>query len=63
MLAAAIGLAFLEKWCVKQDLPPYLRYLMSTVAAILSICDAVVLCRTTIIVALRLITRVWQNEG
>jgi Na+/H+ antiporter NhaC len=62
ILAAAIGLAFVEKWCEAHQMPGYLSYGVTSISVTLLTFDGVVVCGTTAIVALRLLQKTWKHE-
>jgi len=62
VLAMAIGLAFIERWCADLKMPEYVCYGTRAVAFTLFSIDGVAICGTAAIVTLKLLRRTWQNE-
>ncbi len=62
VLVAAIGLAFVEKWCVAHQMPDYLRLGARTISFTLFTLDGIVLCGTAAIVSVRLLRKTWEDE-
>lgn len=62
MLAAAIGLAYVEKWCVANQMPAYLCIGATMISFSLLTIDAIVVCGTAAIVAFRMLQKTWQHE-
>jgi len=62
LFAAAIGLAFVEKWCVENKLPDYISYGVTGISFTLFALDGIVICGTATIVSFRLLRKTWRNE-
>ena len=62
LLIAAIGLAYVEKWCVEQKMPEYVCWGSTAIAFTIFAFDGLVICGTTAIVAIKLLKKTYKNE-
>jgi hypothetical protein len=63
LLAAAIGLALVERLCEEWKMPPYVCNGANAIAYVMFGIDGIVFCGTAIIVSIRLLVKTWTNDN
>ncbi len=63
LLAAAIGLALVERLCEELKMPNYVCIGANAIAYALFCVDGIVFLGTAVIVSVRLLVRTWRNEN
>jgi hypothetical protein len=63
LLAAAIGLALVERLCEELKMPPYVCDGANAIAYAMFVIDGIVFLGTAVIVSVRLLVKTWRNEN
>ena len=63
LFLAAIGLAYVEKWCVDNQMPEYLCLGTRGISFVLFSFDGILICGTAGITTFKLLRRTWKNDN
>lgn len=62
IFVVAVGLAYVERFCEKSEMPSYLCKGITFISVVLFWIDGIVVCGTAAIAAARLLLRTWRND-
>jgi hypothetical protein len=63
LFLAAIGLAYVEKWCVAHQMPEYLCKGTHVISVVIFCCDGVLICGTVVTATVKLLVKNFRNES